>query len=154
MNLYYNHNNLIEHSNSIEGMMKYYQNISHKRNNIDYDIDGVVFKIDNFLLQSRLGFVGKNPRWAIALNFSAEKSTTAIKKIDFQIGRTGAITPVARLELVNIGGVLVTNATLHNFDEIILLHKQKTLVDSSNVGLQRLYQWSTQAPKLVYSESF
>ncbi len=111
-------NNLIINSDSIKGMMTYYKKISDQRNNIEYDIDGIVFKINNIVLQNRLGFVGKNPRWAIALKFSAEKSKTVIKKIDFQVGRTGAITPVARLDVVNIGGVIVSNATLHNFDEI------------------------------------
>lgn len=104
--------------NSIETMMNYFILIENKRNSIEYDIDGIVYKINDYNLQKRLGYVGKNPRWAIALKFSAEKTTTKIIDIDFQVGRTGAITPVARLEAVNIGGVIISNATLHNFDEI------------------------------------
>ena len=110
--------NLTKTFNSIDSMMDYYYVIEKKRSSLKYDIDGVVFKIHSYDLHDRLGFVGKNPRWAIALKFSAEKTSTKIIDIDFQVGRTGAITPVGRLEEVNIGGVLVSNATLHNFDEI------------------------------------
>ena len=111
-------NNLTEISKNTNDMLSYYNKINDRRNLIAYDIDGIVFKINDIDLQNRLGFVGKNPRWAIALKFSAEKAKTIINKIDLQVGRTGAITPVARLNPVNIGGVLVSNATLHNFDEI------------------------------------
>ena len=126
-------NSLFENHNSINSIMKYYDNLANKRSSINYDMDGVVFKIDDYNLQKRLGYVGKNPRWAIALKFSAEKSTTKINKIDFQVGRTGAITPVARLEPVNIGGVLVSNATLHNFDEI----EKKDVRVGDTVQIQR-----------------
>lgn len=105
-------------TDSLHSMMKYFKHIEMKRSSMSYDIDGIVFKANNYELQKRLSFVGKNPRWAVALKFSAEKAITKIRNIDFQVGRTGAITPVARLEEVNIGGVIVSNASLHNFDEI------------------------------------
>ncbi len=108
---------MIEKVNAINLMYDFYKKIENSRSKIRYDIDGIVYKVNNYDIQNRLGFVGKNPRWAIALKFSAEKTSTKILDIDFQVGRTGAITPVARLEPVNIGGVLVSNATLHNFEE-------------------------------------
>ena len=111
-------NNFYSFFYSVEKIMKHYEKINNIRGEIKYDIDGLVIKIDDFELQKRLGYVGKNPRWAIALKFSSEKANTSIEDIDFQVGRTGAITPVARLKPVNIGGVIVSNASLHNFDEI------------------------------------
>ena len=111
-------NKLSKKLSEFSDMMEYYNEIENLRGTIEYDIDGLVFKINDISKQKRLGIVGKNPRWAIALKFSAEKAKTVIKSIDFQVGRTGAITPVARLEEINLGGVLITNATLHNFDEI------------------------------------
>ena len=111
-------NNLIKKCQSFEEIIKFYNQINQKRSGIDYDIDGLVVKINSFKLQERLGYVGKNPRWAIALKFSAEKANTIIQSVDFQVGRTGAITPVARLQPVNLGGVIISNASLHNFDEI------------------------------------
>ncbi len=111
-------NNLIKKCRSIEEIIKFYNQIDQKRSDIDYDIDGLVVKINSFKLQERLGYVGKNPRWAVAVKFSAEKANTIIQSVDFQVGRTGAITPVARLQPVNLGGVIISNASLHNFDEI------------------------------------
>ena len=102
----------------IENLIKNHQYLEQKRNEIDFDIDGVVYKIDDFKLQERLGFVANAPRWAIAHKFSANSSISIIKNIEIQIGRTGALTPVAKINPVNIGGVMVSNATLHNEDEI------------------------------------
>ncbi len=95
-----------------------HKNLEKKRKEIDFDIDGIVYKVDNFDLQKRLGFVANAPRWAIAHKFSANNSVSEILNIEIQIGRTGALTPVAKIKPVNIGGVMVSNATLHNEDEI------------------------------------
>ena len=111
-------NDLLIFSDSVNEIFNYYNKINDIRSDIKFDIDGLVIKLDDIDLQKRLGYVGKNPRWATALKFSSEKANTKIEYIDLQVGRTGAITPVARLRPVNIGGVIVSNASLHNFDEI------------------------------------
>ena len=103
----------------INDLILNHQNLEIKRKDIAFDIDGVVYKINNFDLQKRLGFAANAPRWAIAHKFSANSSISQILNIEIQIGRTGALTPVAKIKPVNIGGVMVSNATLHNEDEII-----------------------------------
>ena len=102
----------------IEDLVKNHENFEQKRYELDYDVDGLVYKINDLELQNRLGFVGNAPRWAVAHKFSAAASYSKILNIEIQVGRTGALTPVAKVEPVNIGGVVVSNATLHNEDEI------------------------------------
>ncbi len=103
----------------IKNLLSHHQIIEKKRFELNYDIDGIVYKINDFKLQKRLGFVTNAPRWAIAHKFSASNSVTEILNIDIQVGRTGALTPVAKVKPVNIGGVVVSNATLHNEEEIL-----------------------------------
>ena len=103
----------------IDKLVRYHSEIEKKRFSLNYDIDGMVYKINEFSLQKRLGFMATAPRWAIAHKFSANYSVTKVIDIDIQVGRTGALTPVAKVKPVNIGGVMVSNATLHNEDEII-----------------------------------
>ena len=103
----------------IDNLVKYHSDLEKKRFSLNYDIDGIVYKVNDFSLQKRLGFMATAPRWAIAHKFSANYSITEIIDIDIQVGRTGALTPVAKVKPVNIGGVIVSNVTLHNEDEII-----------------------------------
>ncbi|MEW8188884.1 MAG: NAD-dependent DNA ligase LigA [Candidatus Thiodiazotropha endolucinida] len=103
----------------VAGCIDYFQRIEKQRDGLPYDIDGVVFKVDDLDLQQQLGFVSRAPRWAIAYKFPAQEEMTRVEMIEFQVGRTGAITPVARLTPVFVGGVTVSNATLHNMDEVL-----------------------------------
>ncbi|MEW8264374.1 MAG: NAD-dependent DNA ligase LigA [Candidatus Thiodiazotropha taylori] len=102
----------------IQGCIDYFRQLETERDDLPYDIDGVVFKVDGLELQAQLGFVSRAPRWAVAYKFPAQEELTQVEAIEFQVGRTGAVTPVARLQPVFVGGVTVSNATLHNMDEV------------------------------------
>jgi DNA ligase (NAD+) len=111
-------NPLIRRCAGVEELLAYHRDIEGQRAELGYDIDGVVYKVDDLKLQERLGFVSRSPRWALAHKFPAEKATTVLEAIEIYVGRTGALTPVARLKPVTVAGVVVTSATLHNEDEI------------------------------------
>ena len=118
---------------NIDDLIKFHKDFEKKRFDLDYDVDGLVYKINSLSLQNRLGFTSNSPRWAIAHKFLADKATTKVLKIEIQVGRTGALTPVAKVEPVNIGGVVVSNATLHNEDEI----KRKDIRVGDEVTIER-----------------
>ncbi len=119
--------------NGIKGCLDNYQIIEARRAGLGFDIDGIVYKVNRFDFQKQLGFVSRAPRWAIARKFPAEQAATQLLSIDVQVGRTGALTPVARLQPVTVGGVVVTNATLHNFQEL----EQKDIREGDSVIVHR-----------------
>ena len=131
-----------------EGCAQYHAHIGEQRPSLDFDIDGVVLKVNSLALQEQLGFVTKAPRWATAHKFPAEEATTWVEAIDVQVGRTGSITPVARLQPVEVGGVTVTNATLHNEDEI----RRKDVRVGDKVFVRRAGDVIPEVVKVIESE--
>jgi len=126
-------NPLIEAVVGVDGCIEYYRRLLALRSSLDYEIDGVVFKVDGIADQRKLGMLTRTPRWAIAHKFPAEEGITVLEEVEFQVGRTGAVTPVARLKPVQVGGVTISNATLHNMDEVARLD----LVIGDTVVIQR-----------------
>ena len=114
-------NPALEVVGNLDSCLRYIDRLEAKRDSLGYEIDGVVIKVNDLAQQQLLGAVTRKPRWAVAYKFAAQEATSVVEAVDFQVGRTGAITPVARLEPTFVGGVTVTNATLHNMDEIARL---------------------------------
>jgi DNA ligase (NAD+) len=141
-------NNLIEEAKTIQDCIKYFDHISEQRTTLHYEIDGVVLKVDNLAIQEILGSVSRNPRWALACKFPATQATTIINDIIVQVGRTGVLTPVAIMQPVNVGGVTVSRATLHNEDEII----KKDIRIGDTVIIQRAGDVIPEVVKVVLSK--
>jgi DNA ligase (NAD+) len=141
-------NPLIEQAKDIQGCIQYFENIGKQRESLPYEIDGVVLKVNDLSLQADLGAVSRNPRWALACKFPATQETTVIKDIIVQVGRTGALTPVAIMQSVNVGGVIVSRATLHNEDEIV----KKDIRIGDTVVIQRAGDVIPEVVKVVTSK--
>jgi DNA ligase (NAD+) len=141
-------NPLIEQAKDIQGCISYFENIGKQRESLPYEIDGVVLKVNDLTLQADLGAVSRNPRWALACKFPAAQETTTIKNIEVQVGRMGTLTPVAIMEPVNVGGVMVSRATLHNEDEII----KKDIRIGDTVVIQRAGDVIPEVVKVITSK--
>ena len=141
-------NPLVRPTIHIKEVLNYYRNLSEKRHQLPYDIDGIVIKVDDMLLQQRLGATSRSPRWAIAYKFKAIQETSALEAIEVQVGRTGVLTPVAHLKPVNVGGVVVSRATLHNEDEI----EKKDIRIGDKVLVQRAGDVIPEIVKVIVSK--